>query len=79
MVKIYQTCLIKKIEGQFSEKTKEQVYDRLFQMYWEEGRHNKRFTGIGQAIQQSYSFRIARTIEHSFAKVFLFRPFDSCR
>jgi hypothetical protein len=78
-VRIYQSCLIKKVEGQFSEKNKEKIYDYYFQSYWEYKGFKEKNTGVGQIIQKTYSYRIFKTAGHLVSKVFFFKPFDECK
>ena len=76
-VKIYQGCLIKKLEGDFSDDEKEKFYYTYYDQY--ERTQKGKLYGIGYVIQKSYLSRVIESISHLFPKVFLFNSFDKCR
>lgn len=77
-VRIYQQCLIKRFEGDYSDEQKDKIYRYYFREYIKENGSLDHISGLGHLIQSTYPIRIKLTINHTFAKVVGFNPFDEC-
>lgn len=73
-VRIYQVCLIKKMQGNYSDEEKERAYHKYFTNYLQ----NSSNQFAGQIVQASFWFRLKKTLVHIWTKVILFQPFEMC-
>jgi hypothetical protein len=78
-VRIYQQCLIKRFEGDYSEEKKDKIYRHYFKEYLKDHPSLTHGTTVGQVIHDSYSVRVKTTFNHTISKVIGFNPFDECR
>lgn len=78
-VKIYQQCLIKRFQGDYSDEQKDKIYRYYYKEYVKENGALDNISGIGQLIQRTYPIRVKLTINHTFSKVVGFHKFDECR
>ena len=78
-VRVYQQCLIKRFEGEYSDEQKDRIYRYYYSQYTQEPGALENISGIGQLIQRTYPIRIKLTISHALGKVVGFHPFDECR
>lgn len=78
-VRVYQQCLIKRFEGDYSDEQKDKIYRYYFKEYVKESGSLDYISGVGQLIQRTYPIRIKLTMSHAISKVIGFNPFDECK
>lgn len=78
-VRVYQQCLIKRFEGDYSDDQKDKIYRYYFREFTKESGALDNVSGVGQLIHRTYPVRIKLTLNHAISKVVGFNKFDECR